>query len=144
MQLFGSSGIRNIADKNLIQLVLNLGLIVGKVHRNVVVGCDTRTSSNALKHAFTSGLLAAGSRCSDAGVVPTPTLAFAAREFDAGAMITASHNPPEYNGIKLFNQDGSAFDSHQRKQIEETVSSDYFNTAPWDEIKSSRLHNGAI
>ncbi len=144
MQLFGSSGIRNIADRDLLQLVLRLGLAVGKLHRNVVAGCDTRTSSDALKHALISGLLAAGSRCSDAGIVPTPTLAFAARDFDAGAMITASHNPPQYNGLKLFNPDGSAFDAQQRAQIEEMVSNDSFGTAPWAEIKGSSHHNGAI
>ncbi len=144
MQLFGTSGIRRVADKDLIQLTLRVGLAVGKVYGNIVVGGDTRTSSDAVKHALISGLLAAGSRCYDVGVVPTPTLAFAAREFDAGAMITASHNPPEYNGIKLLNPDGAAFDSNQRHQIEEAILNDSFSVAPWDEIKSSRIHNGAI
>jgi phosphoglucosamine mutase len=144
MQLFGTSGIRRLADKNLVQLALKVGLAVGNIYTNVVVGGDTRTSSDAVKHALISGLLAAGSRCYDAGVVPTPTLAFAAREFDAGAMITASHNPPEYNGIKLLNPDGSAFDFNQRHQIEEGISNDAFSVAPWDEIGSSRIYNGAI
>ncbi len=144
MQLFGTSGIRRIADKDLIQLALKVGLAAGKVYSNIVVGCDTRTSSNAIKHTLISGLLAAGSRCYDVGVVPTPTLAFAAREFDAGAMITASHNPPEYNGIKLLNPDGSAFDSNQRHQIEEAILNDSFSAAPWGDIKSSKIHNGAI
>jgi len=119
-------------------------LAVGKVYGNVVVGCDTRTSSDALKHAFISGLLTAGSKCGDVGIVPTPTLAFTAREFDAGAMITASHNPPEYNGIKLFSRDGSGFDSYQRKQIEEIILSDSFSVAPWSEIKRNSTHSGAI
>ncbi len=144
MQLFGTSGIRRLADKNLIQLALEVGLAVGKVYGRVVVGCDTRTSSDAVKHAFISGVLAAGSRCYDAGVIPTPTLAFAAREFDAGAMITASHNPPEYNGIKLLNPDGSAFGSDQRKQIEGMILSDSLSVAPWGEIKSSSVHDGVI
>ncbi len=86
MQLFGTSGIRRVADKDLIQLALNVGLAVGKVYASIVVGCDTRTSSQAMKHALVSGLLFAGSRCSDAGVVPLPTLAYTAREFDAGAL----------------------------------------------------------
>ncbi len=113
MRLFGTSGIRRLADKSLVELALKAGLAVGGGYGNVVVGCDTRTSSEAMKHALVAGLLAAGSRGCDAGIIPTPTLAFAAREFDAGAMITASHNPPEYNGIKLLNPDGSAFDSNQ-------------------------------
>ena len=144
MQLFGTSGIRRVADKDLIQLALKVGLVVGEVYGNIVVGSDTRTSSDAMKHALISGLLAAGSRCCDVGVVPTPTLALAAREFDAGAMITASHNPPEYNGIKLLNSDGSAFDSNQRDQIEEAILNDSFSVAPWGEIKGSSLHDGAI
>ncbi len=119
-------------------------MVVGKVYDNTVVGRDTRTSSDAVKHAFISGLLAAGSRSYDAGVVPTPTLALAARKFQAGAMITASHNPPEYNGIKLLNPDGSAFDSSQREQIEGLVLSGSFFVAPWGEIKSNSIHDGAI
>ena len=144
MQLFGTSGIRRVADKNLIQLALEVGLAVGKVYGSVVVGCDTRTSSEAMKHALISGLLAAGSRGRDAGVIPTPTLAFAAREFDAGAMITASHNPPEYNGIKLLNPDGSAFGSDQRKQIEEMILNGSLSVARWDKIKSSSIYSGAV
>jgi len=144
MQLFGTSGIRRVADKDLIQLVLKVGLAVGKVYGSVVVGSDTRTSSEAMKHALISGLLAAGSKGYDAGVIPTPTLAFAAREFDAGAMITASHNPPEYNGIKLLNPDGSAFGSDQQNQIEGMILNDSLSAAVWDKIKSSSLYSGAV
>ena len=144
MQLFGTSGIRRVADKNLIQLALGVGLAVGEIYGSVVVGCDTRTSSEAMKHALVSGLLAAGSRGCDAGVIPTPTLAFAAREFDAGAMITASHNPPEYNGIKLLNPDGSAFGSDQRKQIEEMILDGSLSVARWDKIKNSSIYSGAV
>jgi phosphoglucosamine mutase len=76
MQLFGTSGIRRLADEELIQLALKVGLVVGGVYPSVAVGCDTRTSSQAMKHALISGLLSAGSRCCDAGVVPLPTLAY--------------------------------------------------------------------
>jgi len=144
MQLFGTSGIRRVADKNLIQLALKVGLAVGKVYGSVVVGSDTRTSSEAMKHALVSGLLAAGSRSCDAGIIPAPTLALAAREFDAGAMITASHNPPEYNGIKLLNPDGSAFGSDQQKQIEEVILGDSISVAVWDKIKSSSIYSRAV
>ena len=143
MQLFGTSGIRRVADQELIQLALEVGLAVGRAYPNVVVGCDTRTSSQAIKHALLSGLLSAGSRCCDAGVIPLPTLAYVAREFDAGAMITASHNPPQYNGIKLLNPDGSAFDSSQRREIEEMVSDDSLAAAPWDKIKGGDIYVGA-
>ncbi|MFC1932137.1 phosphoglucosamine mutase [Chloroflexota bacterium] len=144
MQLFGTSGIRRLADKSLIELALKVGLAVGKVYGNVVVGCDTRTSNDAVKHAFISGLLAAGSKSCDAGVIPTPTLALATRAFKAGAMITASHNPPEYNGIKLLNPDGSAFNSEQQEQIEGMVLSDSLSVAFWREIRCSSIYNRAV
>ncbi|MBI4283541.1 MAG: phosphoglucosamine mutase [Chloroflexi bacterium] len=144
MHLFGTSGIRRITDRGLVELALKVGLAVGKVYGEVIVGSDTRTSSDALKYAFISGLLTAGASSYDAGVIPTPTLALAARKFQAGAMITASHNPPEYNGIKLFNPDGSAFDASQREQIEGTVLSGSFSDVPWGEIKNLSIYNGAI
>jgi phosphoglucosamine mutase len=144
MKLFGTSGIRGIVNKELIHLTLNVGLAVGKYYGRVVVGSDTRSSSPAMKHAFVSGLLAAGASAYDAGVIPTPTLALAAGNFDAGAVITASHNPPEYNGIKLWNPDGSAFDSQQRQQIEEAIAKDASSTAPWQEIKCSSSYHRAI
>jgi len=144
MRLFGTSGIRRVADENLIQLALKVGLVVGRLYGSVVVGSDTRTSSGAMKHALISGLLAAGSEVSDSGVIPTPTLALAAREFAAGAMITASHNPPEYNGIKLLNPDGSAFGSDQQRQIEGIILDGSLSAAVWDKIKDSSLYSGAV
>jgi len=144
MQLFGTSGIRRVADKNLLELALKTGLAVGEVHGNIVIASDTRTSSDAVKHAVMAGVLMAGAEGWDAGVVPTPTLAMAAREFQAGAVVTASHNPPEYNGIKLLNPDGAAFDAGQREQIEAMISSDSLSAAPWAEMKSSRIYSGAV
>jgi len=144
MRLFGTSGIRGIVDKSLVNLAFKVGLAVGKIYGNTVAGSDTRTSSDAMKHALISGLLAAGSKCEDIGVLPTPTLAFAARRFNAGVMITASHNPPEYNGMKLLNPDGSAFDSSQQKQLEDMIFSDSLDVTSWDKIEQSSIYNGAI
>lgn len=144
MQLFGTSGIRRVADEQLIQQALKVGLAVGNWYRNVVVGCDTRTSSDAVKHAVISGLLTAGCRCYDAGVVPTPTLALATKQFDAGVMITASHNPPQYNGIKLLNPDGSAFDMNKSIQLEKMVAGELFFAAPWDRIFSASTYDGTV
>ncbi len=144
MKLFGSSGIRAVFNKDLLNIAFRVGLAVGRNHGNVVVGTDTRTSGDAMKHAVISGLLAAGARCSDAGITPTPTLAFVTREFDAGVMITASHNPPEYNGIKLLNPDGSSFDSLQQAQIEEMVLAESYDIAGWEQIKHGDVYHGAI
>jgi phosphoglucosamine mutase len=107
------------------------------------VGRDTRKSGEAMKHAVISGLLAAGARCRDAGIVPTPTLAYITREFDAGIMITASHNPPEYNGLKLLNPDGSSFGSLQQVPIEDAILSEHFRTACWEDMKGSGVYEEA-
>ena len=144
MALFGTSGIRRVADRGLLEIALKSGLAVGKVYDRVIVATDTRTSNEAVKYAFISGLLAAGAQCWDSGVVPTPTLALAARGFKAGAMITASHNPPEYNGIKLLNPDGSAFDAGQRLQIEDMISNNSLSAASWTEMRNSRRYDGAV
>jgi phosphoglucosamine mutase len=97
-----------------------------------------------MRHAVISGLRAAGAQCYDAGITPTPTLAYAARGFDVGMMITASHNPPEYNGLKFINPDGSSFGDAQQGQIEDVVSAELFGTARWDEMKDCNLYEGAI
>lgn len=142
--MFGSSGIRDIFSSRLVQLAVKVGLSLGASCNSAVVGGDTRTSSQALKYALISGLLAGGTRCADAGLLPTPTLALVSREFELGVMITASHNPPEYNGLKLLNPDGSAFNAAQREQIESSVLSESFSTVLWGEIKGINIYPGAI
>ncbi len=144
MALFGTSGIRRLADRELFAIALSAGMALGKIRQNVVLGCDTRTSSAALKQAFSSGLAASGARAYDGGLMPTPTLAFAARFFDAGAMVTASHNPPEYNGIKLFNSDGSSFDAGQGKEIEDLIYGGPLAAAPWQEIRTCSAWENAV
>jgi phosphoglucosamine mutase len=144
MKLFGSSGIRANFDKNLLKTALAVGMAVGREYGNVVVGRDTRTSGDAMRHAVISGLLASGARCQDAGIVPTPTLAYVTREFAAGVMVTASHNPPEYNGLKLFNPDGSSFGYGQQVRIEEAVLAESSGTAPWEDIKEVGSYDGAV
>lgn len=144
MELFGSSGIRAIADRQLIELGFSVGLAVGLRYRKVVVGSDSRTSGGPLKHALVAGLLAGGAAAHDAGLLPTPTLALAGRDFAATAMVTASHNPPEYNGIKLLNPDGSGFDAAQRRDIEDLVANRTLQTAPWQNFKSSTEHTGGV
>lgn len=126
------------------ELAVKVGMVVGRDYANVVVGRDTRTSGDAIKHAFISGLLTAGCQGYDAGIVPTPTLALSARDFDAGTVITASHNPPEYNGIKLWNRDGSAFDAEQRKRVEDEILGNTPLPISWQAIKSSNTIDDAV
>lgn len=131
--VFGSSGIRCIADDELIETASRVGLIVGEIYGTVIIGGDSRVTTENLKQALFSGVKAAGATCRDAGLIPTPTLAYSARNFEAGLMVTASHNPPEYNGIKFWNSDGSAFDGEQEYQIE-TMLGD--TRTPWPRCES--------
>lgn len=144
MQLFGSSGIRALVNRDFIELAFKVGLAVGRSHDKVVVGGDTRTSTETVKHSLIAGLLAGGAESYHAGLVPTPTLALAGRGMTATAMVTASHNPPEYNGIKLLNPDGSGFDASQRQQIEGLVADGALTASPWNNIKKGSLYNGAV
>ncbi|MFC1847929.1 phosphoglucosamine mutase [Chloroflexota bacterium] len=144
MALFGSSGIRRVVDRGFLQLMFEIGLAVGGSYSSLLVGRDTRTSSDAVQYALLSGLLAAGAGVSCAGVIPTPTLAHAARGFEAGSMITASHNPPEYNGVKLVNPDGSAFDADQRSRVEQLISQKSTQTARWDAIRQCMDYPRAV
>jgi phosphoglucosamine mutase len=116
--LFGSSGIRRKYDLQLAELALSLGSALASTSEEVVVGTDTRTTSPVLAEAAIAGLLSGGARVSFGGIVPTPTVAYATRDHDCGLMVTASHNPEEYNGLKVFNPDGSSFTPPQQEEIE--------------------------
>jgi len=144
MKLFGSSGIRDVVDREFLRLMFEVGLAVGKSCSSAVIGCDTRTSSDAVKYAFLSGLLSGGAAASDAGLVPTPTLAYSSMSFEVGAMVTASHNPPQYNGIKLVNPDGSAFDSAQRDKVERMLSAKSFKLTSWEKMVRCTTYAGAV
>jgi len=144
MKLFGTSGIRQIADSSLLELALKAGLATGKLYGDIIIGGDTRTSSEAVKYAFISGALIAGADCTDVGLVPTPTLAISAEKSRAGVMITASHNPPEYNGLKFINPDGSAFNTAQQSQIEEIISSGTYTPVKWDAFGKVKTSEEAV
>jgi phosphoglucosamine mutase len=125
MGLFGSSGIRGIVGEIVTpELALRAGKALGLAHRRVVVGRDPRTSGPMLENALVSGLLMMGARVTRVGMVSTPTLAHAARDYDCGVMITASHNPPEYNGFKFWNPDGMAFSLVQQDELERHIKGD--------------------
>jgi phosphoglucosamine mutase len=121
--LFGSSGIRRKYDQVLIDTALRVGTVLASGSSDVLVGMDTRTTSPLLAHLVVSGIIGNGGTARCAGIVPTPTVAFNTRGATAGCMITASHNPEEYNGLKLFNPDGSSFTQVQQRETEEQLKS---------------------
>jgi len=131
MELFGTAGIRGPAREEVTpELALSVGRAVADDADEVVVGRDGRTTGPGLAAALTGGLLAGGAEVRRVGVVPTPALAFAARARH-GVMLTASHNPPEDNGIKVF-ADGVEYDRDRERAVERRVA-DGAAPARWDE-----------
>ncbi|WP_292462496.1 phosphoglucosamine mutase [Methanolobus sp.] len=145
MKLFGSSGIRGVTNKEItIDLALKVGMALGKSKKNAVIGRDPRVAGEMIEHALISGLSSSGCRVVRVGIVSTPTLAYAARDYDCGVMITASHNPAEYVGIKLWNPDGMAFDSKQQEEIESIIENEDFVRVRWDKTGNITSHDSAV
>lgn len=133
MALFGSSGIRGLANVDITpELALGVGRAAGTLYRDVVLGRDPRVSGRMLASAFASGVLSVGGSVCDAGLTSTPTLARGAGGYGCGVVITASHNPGEYNGIKLWNPDGIAFGADQQDEIERALAAKDWKAASWD------------
>ena len=124
--LFGSSGIRRKFDHTLADTALKIGSALASGSPDIIIGMDTRTTSPLLAHLVISGILGSGGTVRNAGIVPTPTVAFSTRSAQAGCMITASHNPEEYNGVKLFNKNGSSFTRIQQAEIESLLSEQHW------------------
>ena len=149
MSLFGTSGIRGVIGQEITsEFALKLGKCVGSTllsGSKVCIATDTRTSRDMVKYALVSGLLSCGINVTDFGILPTPILAALTQElkFDTGIMITASHNPPEFNGIKIFNVDSTGYDSNQEKKIERLVYYSEFRTASWEKLGSFTFESEA-
>ena len=146
MTLFGTSGIRGpVGETVTADLALSLGRAVGIDSARVVVGRDPRASGEFLRSALVAGLCESGTDVIDVGVAATPTIGRAVgwREADAGVAITASHNPPEDNGLKLWQPSGQAFDAELRERIEKRLADDAFEPAAWDEGGSVESWDGS-
>ena len=130
-KLFGTDGVRGIAGTELsCELAMELGraaayCLTRHVHNRprVIIGKDTRISSDMLECALTAGLCSVGADVEFLGVVPTPAVAYlvGAYQADMGVMISASHNPVEYNGIKLFSKDGYKLSDQLEEEIEQLL-----------------------
>lgn len=130
-RIFGTDGVRGVANKELtVELAMNLGkagayvLTKEKAHKpTILVGGDTRISGEMLANALMAGICSVGADAVYVGVVPTPAIAYLTRHYgyDAGVVISASHNPSEYNGIKFFNGDGYKLSDLLEDEIEEVM-----------------------
>ncbi|MFC1786828.1 phosphoglucosamine mutase [Halobacteriota archaeon] len=135
-QIFGTDGVRGIVNKELTpKLVLELCMSLGTFidGGTVAIGRDTRISGEMFKNAAISGLLSTGCKVVDLGIAPTPAINYYVRdETDAGIIITASHNPKEYNGLKFIAGDGIGFSREKERKIEEIYAGKKFRNAEWD------------
>lgn len=144
MSLFGTNGVRGIANEYLNpELTLNLARSLGTYMDSkgtVAIGCDTRISGQMLKSAAISGALSTGLNVIDVGIVPTPSIQYYVRDYaDAGIIITASHNPREYNGIKFISGDGSEFPRDGEKNIEKIYYSGKYGIVSWEKTGRFRM-----
>ena len=132
-RMFGTDGVRGVANTELTPyLAMQLGAAGATVLANersyrptIMVGCDTRISGDMLANALMAGICSVGANAVYVGVVPTPAVAYLANKYkvDAGVVISASHNPVEFNGIKFFNGDGYKLSDELEDQIEELIKS---------------------
>ena len=148
-RLFGTNGIRGVVNRDLTpDFAVRTGLSIGTFFHGgrVLIGCDGRLSSPFLKAVMAGAILSTGCEVYDAGMVPTPTLQYGVRHFgmDGGVMITASHNPPEYNGIKVMASDGVELNRGREEEIEEIFSERRFNRADWSRIRGLQANNEAL
>lgn len=138
-KLFGSSGVRGLINHKLTPiLATQIGRAIGTHSKAKItlVARDTRTSGKTLENALVAGLLSSGVNVKTLGTLPTPALAFLTCKMktDAGVMITASHNPPQYNGIKIFNRDSLAYGEQEQDDIEKILSDQQFKKVNWQNI----------
>ena len=139
MRLFGTNGIRGVVGQDLTpDLAVRVARAVATAWGPVTlaVGRDTRASGPMLRAAVVSGLLASGANALDIGVLPTPALQYYVKErgFAGGLVVTASHNPPEWNGIKVVDQHGMEIPRETEEQVEGLVESGAFAAPAWHHV----------
>ena len=148
---FGTDGIRGIAGESLTaDLSFKVGKALGKLltekkeHPKVIIGRDTRISCDMLEQALAAGLTSTGVNVMTIGTIPTPAIAYLTKtiETDSGIMISASHNPYQDNGIKIFGPDGFKLTDEQELHIEQLIdNSDKIKNASFDKI--GKIYSGS-
>lgn len=143
-KLFGSSGVRGVVNEVLTpQLACKVGAAAAAYAKakRAVVGWDTRVSGRMLEDALVAGLMASGVDVSLVGVVPTPAVAYLTRALGAnvGFMLTASHNPPQYNGIKVFRGDSLSYTDEDQNAVEKILDQSRFAFSDWRRVGAVQM-----
>lgn len=147
--LFGTNGIRGVVNEEMTpEFATQVGLALGTYfnEKKVLLGYDIRTSNIILSKAVTSGMNSTGTNVVNVGLAPTPAIQFAVKYFkmDGAVIITASHNPPEYNGIKVVAADGVEITREEEEKIEEIFYKESFSRKKWDCLGNTEDLTGVI
>jgi phosphomannomutase/phosphoglucomutase len=143
-KLFGTNGIRGLVNVELTpEMAIKVGSCIGTFFgkgKNLLLGFDARTSGPMFAKAVTSGLTATGCNVHFAGMASTPAIQFAVKnhKMDGGVIISASHNPPQYNGIKVIWSDGIETSHEQEVEVENIYFDNKIVFAPWDKLGEKR------
>ncbi|AOL16159.1 phosphoglucosamine mutase [Sulfolobus sp. A20] len=139
-KLFGTDGVRGVTNRELtleqaLRLSKAIGTYFGKGSR-ILVGRDVRAGGDMIMKVVEGGLLSTGVVVYDGGMAPTPTLQYAVKTlgYDGGVVVTASHNPPEYNGIKVVSPHGIEISREEENKIEDIYFNDTFNSVEWNQL----------
>lgn len=146
-RLFGTFGVRRAANEVLTpEFASKLAAAYGTlVKGQVAVGGDPRTSTPMIKHAVISGLLSSGCKVIDLGILPTPAVQYAVRNYyNGGVIITASHNPPHDNGIKFVDEDGIGIPDDMEEKIEDMFFDENPERVSWDNIAEVETNHNII
>ncbi|HEX2065194.1 MAG TPA: phosphoglucosamine mutase [Candidatus Thermoplasmatota archaeon] len=148
-KLFGTNGVRGVVGSTMTpSLAVRLGKAVGSwlpPGSRIAVGRDARSTGPHLMAAFCAGVNATGVHTVDVGILPSPGIQLYVRDkgFAAGGIVTASHNPPEYNGIKLVAPDGTETSQQEEEAVEALYFAERFRLVPWQEVGTHTAEGGA-
>lgn len=144
MKMFGTNGIRGVANdylecNRLIKIGRSIATVLGP--GPIAIAMDTRTSSDMIRSAVSAGIMSMGCDIRRLGVIPTPALQYYVKthkDVSGGVMITASHNPPEFNGVKCVSKDGTECSPDEERAIEDAFDKD-LKTVSWERIGSETM-----
>lgn len=148
-KLFGTTGVRKIYGTEFdLEMALNLGKSLGTLvgSGTVLLARDARTTGLMVADTLSAGIMSTGVNVIRAGIIPTPTLAYLtmSKGYDAGLMVTASHNPPEYTGIKFWSKSSMGFTSEEERKLEKIYESKKFTVAPWNQLGEELIIENAV
>jgi phosphomannomutase/phosphoglucomutase len=148
-KLFGTNGIRGVVNVSMTPLfALKIGMAIGSELKqgSVLIGNDSRNSGTMLKNAVVSGLLSTGVNVIDVGLAPTPAIQYASKNWKTigSVIITASHNPAQFNGIKVSDMEGIEVPEEKENKIESRYFSNNFIKSEWDKVGKYSVRNDVL